>query len=96
VDGRHYRRLHVLVERGRQPVEVILHNLELASPGQRMRNMQSCPDPAAQLSIVHIAMQANTVESRRLPELSVANRVTSTPRATSPSVCRLAVDSHGP
>ncbi len=55
----------MLFECERQPVEMIVHKLELAGPGQRMRNMQSLPDPAVQLSILCIAMRADTVESRR-------------------------------
>ncbi len=65
MDGRHHRRPRVLAEGERQPVEVVVHQVELARPGQCVRDVQRLPDPAVQLGILRVAVRADAVESGR-------------------------------
>ena len=42
-----------------------MHKLELARPGQCMRDVQCLPDPPVQLGVLRVAVRADAIESRR-------------------------------
>ena len=65
MDGRHHRGPRMLAEGQRQPVEVVVHQLELTRPGQCVRYVQRLPDPAVQSGVLSVAMRADTVEDGR-------------------------------
>ena len=87
----------MLREGERKPVEMVVDEVEFAGALERVRDVQRLPDPA-----VHRRdPPRNPWRKRRrgsavVTESSVANNVTSTPRATSPSASRLVTCSHGP
>ena len=87
---------HCGVERERQPVEVVVHEVELARAVQRVRDVQRLPHPAVDAGVLGVAVRRHRSSVADVSESGVANRVTSTPRATSPSVSRLVTCSHGP
>ena len=61
-----------------------------------MSHMQRLPNPAIHRWVLGVAMGHTPSRVAEVTESRVANRVTSIPRATNPSVSRLATDSHGP
>ncbi len=94
--GRDERRVRMLFERERQPVEVVVHDVELAGARERVRDVQRLPDPSVRLRVLGVAVRDDAVEAPGVSESSVAKSVTSMPRSWRPAAIRPATRSHGP
>ena len=97
MDRGEQRRPAVGGEGQRQPVQVVVHEVELGRARQGVGDVHRLPDPAVQASGPR---RSPAGTPRRAPpsvwESRVANSVTSMPRATSPSASRLVTCSQGP
>ena len=96
MNGRDERRLNVRGEGEGQPIEVVVDEVEFARTRQRVRDVQRLPDAAVHRGILAYPVAQTPSRVAVVAESSVANSVTSTPRATIPSASRLVTCSQGP
>jgi len=64
VDRRNERRAGESLERDRQPVEVIVDDVEVARALERMRDVQRLPDPSVEGRVFGVAVRAHAVQLR--------------------------------
>ena len=96
VDRRDHRRLDQAREGERHEIGLVVNEVELAGALEDMGDVEHLPDLGVDRGVLGIG-RGQTPASLPAVRLScVANKVTSTPRATSASVSRLVTSSHGP
>jgi hypothetical protein len=96
VDRRDHRGVDEPAPGQRQEVEVVVQQVEVRSPLEGCGDVQALGDLDV-VAVVLLVRRSTTEESRAaVRESPEANSVTSTPRATSPSVSRETTSSHGP
>jgi hypothetical protein len=96
MDRRQERRLDVLRERERQPVEVVVDEIELAGAAERVRDVQRLADAAVEPWIFRIAGGANAVERRRCERVERREERDVYAARDQSSAIRLVTCSHGP
>ena len=82
----------------RQKIEVVMQDIEGATRGllERARDMQTFVDLGVQQWVFGVTLRGDGLSRARVTESAVANSVTSTPRATRPSVSIHTTRSQGP
>ena len=72
----------------RQEIEKVVQDVEVATRGlfERARDMQTFVDLGVQQWVFGVTLRGDGLSRARVTESAVANSVTSTPRATRPSV----------